>query len=254
MLTEEDLSLPEVSDYSFSFQIPASITQSDDLLAENSKDFFKGAIDPSILATPIVTANPTFENASLASNQPIPRSFVLRSSLLHPNLQARRIQLHSTGDSCNHAEVQASSIVEQRIHAPKPNPLGNDPQLERKRELQRSRPHPTPLLTNRGIQPSVDIPSSKPSKFTLSERSPVGSHLEFPEHLSDLPRTQSHVQTMHADMSKDNQEQQEYKLPKRKGSRRTSVEKRSQHMSLKDVSKCGTETNQFKGVSISVVY
>ncbi len=67
MLTEEDLSLrrlPEVSDYSFSFQIPtSSIPKGDDLMADDNT-FFEGT-NNSILATPAPFGRATIRPPSL---------------------------------------------------------------------------------------------------------------------------------------------------------------------------------------------
>lgn len=138
MLTEEDLSmrhLPEVSDYSFSFQIPtSSIPKGDDLMADDNT-FFEGA-NNTILATPAPFGRATIRPPSL--------NFTRGPSVLGPS----------------------TARQEQRTISPSkpPNPSAAHP------ELQTLQVHGT-HLTNKDLRRSeVEIPLKEDTNQTHQDR------------------------------------------------------------------------------------
>ncbi|KAJ3568547.1 hypothetical protein NP233_g5636 [Leucocoprinus birnbaumii] len=117
MLTDEDLSLrhlPEVSDYSFSFQIPSnSLPKGSDLMADDNT-FFEGANPNFTLSTPAPLAR--------VATQPltrIPPEFASRPSTLESSTPSQLLRTSLPSEpprtSYGHVESHSSPITEAAI-------------------------------------------------------------------------------------------------------------------------------------------
>jgi hypothetical protein len=185
MLIDEDLDLPEVSDYSFSFQIPNStLAKGDDLMADDNT-FFEGANFQSVLATPAPsswTTTLSHSNAAPSTSRPA----VLESS---PARHHTRTQLpsKSPSPSCGYAEPQQSPIIEAPLLSKDAeNSEGEIPrEAEGAHEHQQEPKEPHFASTTNSSTTLNDVLSMQ---STFLGRSPLESHSEVGYSGPDLPQ------------------------------------------------------------------
>ncbi|EKM84334.1 hypothetical protein AGABI1DRAFT_110871, partial [Agaricus bisporus var. burnettii JB137-S8] len=187
MLTDEDLSLsdlPEVSDYSFSFQIPTStLPKGDDLLADDNT-FFEGANFHSVLATPAPYSRTTQSHSDAARSTSRP---TVRES--NPPHHQTRILIPSKtpGASTGYAEPQQSPIIE----APLSSKESENSEVEIPREAEGNHEHqeeskePHFASTINSSTTLNDFLSMQP---TFLQRSPLESRPEVGYSGPDLPQ------------------------------------------------------------------
>ncbi|KXN84974.1 hypothetical protein AN958_11819 [Leucoagaricus sp. SymC.cos] len=219
MLTDEDLSLrhlPEVSNYSFSFQIPtSSLPKGDDLMAEDNT-FFEGLHANSTLATPVPSARTKARIPARPLQAFTPRLSTLESS---PTSQQSRTSPHSESPSTSygHAELQPSPITQAPISSKQLGSL----EVEAPDEEERKQEHQDQEAT-RGQDPCMS--ASTTSSLTLNsillplpkfaERSSLGSQPEAGHSGLDLPQTESLSQGESATMDEEKNGQLEDAYPK----------------------------------------
>jgi hypothetical protein len=198
MLTDEDLSLrhlPEVSDYSFSFQIPtASLARADDLMAEDNT-FLENANGNSTLATPLPPARVLSRPPTRMLQAFTPRLSTLESS---PPSQRPPTSLPSESPSTSYGrpESPSSSINEAPISgnvAGSSEAEGSSKEQgkheHQDQELQEQDPC---LFTSTNSSATLKDTSSLPPAF--AKRSSLGSQLEVGHSGVDLPQTESRPQ------------------------------------------------------------
>lgn len=194
MLTEEDLSLrhlPELSDYSFSFQIPTSaLSKGDDLMAADNT-FLEGANNNSILATPAPLSRAIAQPHPRAPHF-TPRPTALESSPAHHQPRTS-LPLESPSASHEYVQLQPSPITEAPISSKDSrNSEAKDPHEEERNHAHQDQ-EPRELRSFSSVSTATStailhgILSTQP---TFAERSPLGSRPEVGHSELDLPQTE----------------------------------------------------------------
>lgn len=248
MLTEEDLSLrhlPEISTYSFSFQIPtSSIPKGDDLMADDNT-FFEGANNNSILATPAPPARAIIRPSSHTSLQFTPGPFPLESGSPHQRVP---LPSESPRHSCGPTESQPLPINEAPVlgssEAEDPLEEEGDHKPQGQEDLQEQRAWPFTSTTS--TTTLSDIPSPPP---VFVEGPPLGSHAEVGRSESVLPQIESRSHSSSAAVSGGYGKEQKTNNPK--GSRKSSAEKQPGRSALTEGARLTAVTRSFKRVSAS---
>lgn len=184
MLTDEDLNLPEVSDYSFSFRIPHStLTEGDDLMADDNT-FLEGANFESILATPAPSSWTTTKSHFAAPS-------LSRPALQEPSPARHhtRTQLpsKSTGASSGCAKSQQSPIIE----APLLSKDAENSEVEMPREAEGVHEHQQEAKEPHFASTtnlSTTLNDAPPMQSTFLRRSLVESQSEVGYSGPDLPQ------------------------------------------------------------------